>query len=172
MNGEKAILVSLTLVSVMLFSFPIPAKAQQRNFEIFVDPPTERIVSMGGSESFTVQVYNHGELADNYEFTLRSSPSSGARENWPASIRDDRLEIGPGESETTTITVKVPENVVDYSQNLVDIICTNSRGVKGTQTIYVGAEPPSVYNETYILTGIAVIIVGIIIVILRWRGVL
>lgn len=173
MRKEVAGLTSFAVVAVLLFASAPAVHSASDEFEFFITPPTQRIVSMGSAEDFGIEVHNIGGSADSYEFDFRSSPSSGAEENWLVEMDNRSLrDVEPGESAKTIITVKVPKNVNEYSQNVVEVVCTNSSGVKRTKTLYVGAEPPSEYNESYILTGLVVVIAGIVVVILRSIGAL
>lgn len=141
------------------------------DFEIVAATPKDRIALMGTTERIKITVYNQGDISDDYAFSLSVSTSRGAKEKWPAEIQDSTLEgVEPGGYRETFLSVTVPKNVVDFSQNEVKVLCTNSRGKTDSETVIIGAGPPASYNKEYLATGVAVVVAGIAIVLARWRG--
>ena len=92
-----------------------------RMVDVSISPPANS-APLGENATFTVTVINTGNVEDTYDLTV----SDDAVPSWAPSLSDNLLEsIGPGEDTTTTLTVNIPENATDCTEDNITVTATS-----------------------------------------------
>jgi len=102
----------------------------------------------GVTLNYTVTVTNTSENVDNYDLTISDN------ENWGPTLSENLLaNIGPGENETTTLTVKIPENALPGIEDNITVTATSradntvSDNASCIATVTVGGVEVSILPE-------------------------
>ncbi|GAI40231.1 unnamed protein product, partial [marine sediment metagenome] len=98
----------------------ITVRVLGRGVEVAISP-SENSGPPGETLTYTVTVTNTGDVADNYDLTI------GDNAGWVDNITllENLLEVPPGENETTTLTVTVPEDAVPCTEDNVTVTATS-----------------------------------------------
>ena len=82
---------------------------------------------------YTVTVTNTSNVDDTYSLTVIDN------ENWGPTLDDSSLSIPFGESQTTTLSVHIPENLIGYTRDNITVTATGT-GVENSDSCIAHAE--------------------------------
>jgi len=88
--------------------------------------PSHRSDVPGATLSYTVTVTNTGNVADSYNLTI----SDNAIPSWNPTVSPTFLTIAAGGSDTATLNVTIPENVVAYTEDNITVTATSTENAE------------------------------------------
>jgi len=118
--------------------------------------PWEDTGAPGDAVSFTLTVKNTGEVADNYELTV--SDDAG----WEATLADSLLTIPAGESQTTIVSIIVPDDAIENESTRITVTATSltDNTVENSATCTARVSSP---KFPWLPVAIVVVIIGAIV---------
>jgi uncharacterized membrane protein len=81
----------------------------------------------GTTLNYTVTVANTGRVSDNYSLVVRDNASP----SWAPTVSPTSLTVPAGENRTATLSVTVPDNAINFSEDNMTVTATGT-GVSGS----------------------------------------
>jgi hypothetical protein len=167
--------ITFCLALALLASAPIGIGEEGYSFEVLVEEGEniqragevfgEALVDVGSSFLLKVTIVNTGAFPDNY--TVFVSDTAG----WEFALADaGSVEVQPGESASIEVLGQLSEESGPGTHNTIYVRVRNSQGTEESVSLRVWVLREPGFNERYLITGIVVVVLGVVIVFLLWKG--